>query len=84
MKEALEELKCNDGLVKLSSPFLELTTEVNNVDHSLVLFPHETISIGNMEVPIIGIGMRFLTKMRYKGGGLGVNGQGMNQPLEVV
>ena len=80
----MEELRHNEGLVKPSSPASESTFEVNNVDHSLVSFSHDTISVGNMEVPISGTGMRFFTKMGYKVEGLVVNGQGMTQPLEVV
>lgn len=83
-EEALEILKCNEGLVKPSSHVLESTTEVNNVDCSSVSFSHDTIYVGNMEVPILGIGMRLLIGMGYKGGGLGVIVQGMTQPLEVV
>lgn len=35
-------------------------------------------------MPITRTSMRLLTKTGYKGGGHGVNGQGMTQPLEVV
>ena len=83
-EEALEELKCNEGLEKPSSPVSKSTTKVNNCDHSLVSSSHAIISIGNVEIPITGTDMRLLTKMGYKGGGLGVNGQGMTQPLEVM
>ena len=83
-EEALKELKHKKYLVKPSSTALESTTKVNNVDHSSVSFSHDVISVGNVEVPISGTSMRLLTKMGYKGGGLGVNGQGMTQSLEVI
>jgi len=34
MEEALEELKCNKGLSKPSSPISESIVEVNSVDYS--------------------------------------------------
>ena len=77
MEEALEKLNHNEGLLKSSSPISASIVEVNNVDNSLVSFSNETISVGNIEVPIKRTSMRLLTKMGYKGGGLGVNGQGM-------
>lgn len=70
-------MKLNEGLANVSSHVSESTPEVNNADHSLVSFSHDTIYVGNMEVPILGTGMRLLSKMGYKGGGLSVNGQGM-------
>ena len=62
----------------------ESTTEVNRVGSSSISFSHDVISIGSLEVPISRTDMILLTNMGYKGGGLGVNGQGMTQPLEVV
>ena len=58
--------------------------EVNSVDFSSVSSSPDIISVGSVEIPITGTGMRLLTKMGYKGGGLGVRGQGITQPLEVV
>lgn len=84
MEEVLGKLKCNEGLVKPYSPILELIVEVNNVDCSLVSFSHDAISIGNMELPILGTSMRLLMEMGHKGGGFCVNGQGMTKPLEAI
>jgi len=48
-------------------------TEVYDVTSCSVLSQYET-----------NFGMKILTKMGYRGGGLGINGQGVTQPLEVV
>ena len=82
--EALEELKRNKGLKQPSSLVSASTFEVNNVDVSSISSSHAIIYVGNVEIPIRGTGMRLLTKMGYKGGGLGINGQGMIQSLKVV
>ena len=60
------------------------TAEVNNVNLSSVSSSSDIISLGSVEIPITETDMRLLTKMGYKGGGLGVHGQGITQPLEVV
>ena len=41
------------------------------------------VSIGSFEKHTLWVGLKFLTKMDYKGGGLAVNDQGITQPLEV-
>ena len=48
-------------------------TEVYNVTSCYVLSQYET-----------NVGMNILTKMGYRGGGLGINGQGVTQSLEFV
>lgn len=71
----MEKLKPSEGLVESSSPVLESVAEVNNVDHSSISSSHDTIFVGNMDVPILGTALRLPTNMGYKGGGLGINGK---------
>lgn len=47
--------------------------EVYDVTSCSVLFQYET-----------NVGMKILPKMGYSRGGLGINGQGITQPLEVL
>ena len=49
------------------------TNHENSVDFYLVSSSHSIISVGDVEIPITGTGMRLHTKMGYKGG-IGVNG----------
>ena len=83
MLEAVTEVKRDEGLQQLSSSVSPSTPKVNNVDFYSVS-SHDIISIGSMEIPIAGMGMRLLTKMGYRGGGIGIHGQGITQPLEVM
>ena len=84
MIEALDEVKRNKVLEKPCSRVSKSIVEVNNVDFSLVSSSPNIISVGSVEILIIGTEMRLLTKMGYKGGGLCVHHQGITQPLEVV
>lgn len=47
-------------------------------------YSHDFISTGSIEIPLLRTDMKLLSKMEYKGGGLGINGQVITQPLEVV
>ena len=68
-----------------SSVLSKSTKEVKDVDFLLVSSSHSMISIGDLEIPITGTNMRLLTRMRHKEEEeLGVNNQGITQPLEVV
>jgi len=61
------------------------TKEVKDVDFLSVSSSHSMILVGDLEIPIIGTNMRLLTRMRHKEEEeLGVNNQGITQPLEVV
>ena len=83
VSEALTEVKRNEGLQQLSSSILQSTPKVNSVEFASVS-SHDIISVGSVEIPITGTGIRLLTKMGYRGGGLGICGQGITQPLQVM
>ena len=70
---------------KPSSVLSKSTEEVKDVDFLSVSSSHSMISVGDLEIPITGTNMRLLTRMRHdKKEKLGVNNQGITQPLEVV
>jgi len=75
MEEALEKLKCSEGLAKPSSPTSELTSKVNSVSNSSVSCSHYANDFSSFEKKTIGIGLRLMKNMGYKGKGLGVHGQ---------
>jgi hypothetical protein len=71
MLQAKEELLAK--LQKVEKMDVASQTEVYDVSSCFVFSPYET-----------NVGMKILTKMGYRGGGLSINGQGVTQPLEVV
>lgn len=71
MVQVKEELLAK--LQKVETMDVASQTEVYDVTSCSVLSQYET-----------NVGMKILMKMGYRGGGLGMNGQGVIQPLEVV
>jgi len=68
-----------------SSVLSKSKEEVKDVDFLLVSSSHIMSSIGDLDIPIIGTNMRLLTRMRHEEEEeLGVNNQGITQPLDVV
>lgn len=67
-----------------SSVLSKSTVEVKDVDFYSVSSLRDIISVGTVEIPVTRKNMRLLTEMRYtEEEGLGVNDQGITQPLEV-
>jgi len=80
MEEQMEECFTNKGeLVKEDDQASPTRSKVKEKFSYYVV-----IYVGSIEIPLSRTNMRLLTKMGYKGGGLGINGQGITQPLEVV
>ena len=67
---------------KPSSVLSKLIGEVKGVDSTSISASHSMISIGNVEMPIIGTNMRLLTRMNHeKEEELGVNNQRHNSTI---
>ena len=59
--------------------------DVNNSPFSCPSHHEENVYIGSFEKHTLGIGKNILTNMGYeKGQGLGINGQGLIQPMDIT
>jgi len=68
-----------------SSVLSKSTEEVKDFDFLSISSSHGMMSVGDLEIPIIGTNMRLLTRTRHKKEEkLGINNQYLTQPLEIV
>jgi hypothetical protein len=84
--ELLEKFQSDEELKKLSFTLdLETMAKVCSVNESACSFPsHQNDSFGASEKHTRGIGFNMITKMSYEGKGLGINGQGIVNLIEVL
>jgi hypothetical protein len=69
-----------------STKGLQMVTEVCHENDSSCSFSShqdENVSLNEFKEHTYGIGFKLLTKMGYDGKGLGINGQGMTNPIQV-